>query len=255
MNNAVVDIFDPVTGEPVKYKRVSARIKAFNAQYSIENGYRIESEMIDSLSLQPGRLALLREAIASGKGPEEVGLRDVESGLVMVCVHRLIGADDKVIRDASAAKRIVENKDYEVLETASLQRLMAKLGHGGEMFDDDEDRDIDDQHLSAKASASVTPIQAEPVVATAPASNEQSSAAQASPSDTETGASDSDTDTDTQSEAATDDDVPPAMCRQIDNLARRLGEEAPSVKSFTEAKAALKDLNERIREQRRSSEL
>lgn len=254
MNNAVVDIFDPVTGEPVKYKRVSARIKAFNEQYSIENGYRIESEMIDSLSLQPGRLALLREAIASGKGPDEVGLHHVESGLVMVCVHRLIGTDDKVIRDASAAKHIIENKDYEVLETASLQRLMAKLGHGGEIFDDDEDRDIDDQHLSPKDSASITPIQAEPVLETAFTPSEQSSAVQASSSDTETGENNSDNHSDALQEDAKDDDIPPAMFRQISNLAKRIGEEAPSVKTFTEAKAALKDLNDRIREQRTSSE-
>ncbi|MGI9294562.1 MAG: hypothetical protein ACR2PS_11325 [Pseudomonadales bacterium] len=244
MNQAVVDIFDPVTGEPVKYKRVSARIQAFNEQYSFDNGYRIESEMIDSLSLQPGRLALLREAIASGKGPAEVGLHDVESGLVMVCVHRLIGKDDKIVRDASAAKRIVLNKDYEVLETASLQRLMAKLGHGGEIFDDDEDRDIDDQSLPAPESASVAPIQAEPVSSTGAVIGEPAPSSKTTDTDTEG----RNTDTDTGNQAtATTNDVPPAMYRQIGNLAKRLGESPPLVATFTEAKAALKDLNKRIR--------
>jgi len=238
MKSSIIDIFDDVGGVN-QYKRVSARIDAFNEAYSPDNGYRIESSMQDALSLQPGVLSLIREAIASGKAPADIGFKDLEARLWMVCTHRLIDKDGHVVRDASAAKPILGYKDYEILETASLQRLMAKCGFGGEVFDDDEDRDIEDQTKEATPKADVTPL---PVT-----SGDEASAAPAADAESV------DYDVSADEENLTDAVVPTAMRRQIETLASRLDEAAPEVTTLDEAKAALKDLSTRAQSARVST--
>lgn len=229
MNSSIVDIFDDYGGV-TQYKRVSARIEAFNSEYSSANGFRIESSMQDALSLQPGLLSLMREAVATGKAPADVGFKDLESRLWMVCTHRLLDKDGHVVRDASAAKPIRNYKDFEILETASLQRLMAKCGFGGEVFDDDEDRDIADQTNGAAPTEIKAPV----------ADNGKDAVAERPVLTT----NDSDESV-TDSEEAEDEAVPTAMYRQIESLASRLGEGVPEVTTLDEAKAALKDLSTR----------
>jgi hypothetical protein len=227
---------------------VSARIEAFNTEYSPQNGYRIESSMQDSLSLQPGVLSLLREVIASGKGPADIGLKDLEAGIVMVCTHRLLDKDGNVVRDASAAKPIRAYKDYEILETASLQRLMAKCGHGGEVFDDDEDRDIADQAKDHTPPAQVTPLPVESASSPGQKVTEPAVPAVPAPSESDDG------NATTDDAGAEETSVPTAMLRQIESLAERLDEAPPEVTTLDEAKKALKDLTSRAQSVRAAAQ-
>jgi len=50
----------------------------------------------------------------------------------------LCDESNEVVASASALKSISQYKYYEIGETAALQRLLAKLGFGGETFDYDE---------------------------------------------------------------------------------------------------------------------
>ena len=236
MKSSIINILDDIC-DVIRYKRVSARIDAFNETYSPANGYRIESSMQDALSLQPGKLSLIREAIAAGKAPTDIGFRDLESRHWMVCTHRLIDQDGHVIRDASAAKPILGYKDYEILETASLQRLMAKCGFGGEVFDDDEDRDIEDQAKEDTPAMAPLPD---------PSVDDLSGHESSSPG-REANFASGDRDVTALEATSADESVPTAMRRQIDALAQRMDEAAPEVTTLDEAKAALKDLSTRAR--------
>ena len=166
MSSPVVTLFDDV-GDAHLYKKVSARLPAFLAEYPPKEGYRIETEVTDSLSLQKGRLALLREAIAGGKPPTDLGLPGLEEATVMVCIRRLKSPEGHTIAEGSAAKAIVRYKDYEILETAALQRLMALLGFGGEVFDQDEASDFADQGLNPRAAGGNGPTRTAKAVASA----------------------------------------------------------------------------------------
>lgn len=234
MSSPVVTLFDDV-GDAHLYKKVSARLPDFLAEYPPKEGYRIETEVTDSLSLQKGRLALLREAVAGGKRPTELGLPGLEEATVMVCIRRLKSPEGHTIAEGSAAKAIVQYKDYEILETAALQRLMALLGFGGEVFDQDEASDFADQGLNAQTPERTGPARPPTVVERA----DRGAAPDPMPEvpDDARGAPDG-------------DEVPPALRRQVLNLAQRMGVQAPKVASIDDAKAALKTLSEHQRAQR-----
>ena len=89
MSSPVVTLFDDV-GDAHLYKNVSARLPAFLAEYPPKEGYRIETEVTDSLSLQKGRLALLREAVAGGKRPRSTWPR---AALLAVVLGATLGGD------------------------------------------------------------------------------------------------------------------------------------------------------------------
>ncbi len=248
MDQPIIDIYDN-NGSVGRYKRLSVRLPEFLAQYPPEKGYRIEAEMTDSLSLQTSRVELLREAIRAGRKPQDLGLPAVNETVVMVCIRRLVSPQGQVIATASAAKPIVAYKDYEILETAALQRLLALLGFGGEVFDADEAADMTDQGLRA----SPTPATVKPLVN--PCSPEPRTDKTGQGTTTRTAR---ETVTHLTQEAIRRDSpphgsteaVPPALRRQVENLARQLGVDVPVISNFEDAKKALKDLSEQRRTQR-----
>ena len=62
-----------------------------------------------------------------------------------------------MIATATAAKRIQAYKDLEILETAARQRLLAAVGYGGDVLDEDEGRDQRDQGLTPASGAKAVP--------------------------------------------------------------------------------------------------
>ena len=254
--NRTVTFFDEATGEPKEYRRYSARLGAFNEAYGPETGYRVESSFSDLLGLQPGRMAAINEAIANGFNPVELKL--IKSTTVLVCTHRLKDKDANVVCDARAAAPITQYKDLELVETASHQRLMAKLGFGGDIFDDDEDRDI--QSVSSKRSLDEGLAEEHPAERATPATpakpaKPRKKAAKASATPEEPKAPDApevpekapqaDAPATRPTPPKAAKAAPPAMIRQLAQLAERVGEEPPDVSTFVQAKAEIKRLSQR----------
>lgn len=260
--NATIDFVDPETGDTKTYKRYSARLPEFNAKFGPGTGYRVESAIEALTEFQPRRMAAIAAAVRAGQKPDDFGLGKL--GGMMVCTHRLIDSEGRVVCDARAAAAVQQYKDLEVLETASHQRLMAKVGFGGDIFDDDEDRDIRavaDARSAASARAETQAGQAEGTKEPAPgpkAEPERSakparSARPAKPRRRRKAAAA----VETASEASrttpaaadrpdgpgADQPAPAAMIRQLEQLANRVGEDPPKAASFAEAKAQLKRLS------------
>lgn len=219
-------------GAEVLYKRYGARIPLFLAAYPPKEGYRVVIEMTDLLSLQKGRMALLREAINAGKKPCDVGLPSIDNDVnTLVCTAKLLDPQERVIRSASASMKIEEHKDLEALETAANQRLIAALNFGGEVLDDDEDRDLAAQGLTRTAQ---------------------------SPTDATFASSLPDTFEPTAggnlaSETTSEEDankISAAERRLIENLARRVNQPAPTLRTRADVKKARQALNALARQQR-----
>ena len=261
--NDTVEIFDEETGEAKTWKRYSARIPDFNEKYGPGTGYRVESSICALSELQPLRMKAITEAVANGFKPDEFGLGKL-SGM-MVMSHRLIDSDGNVVCDSHAAGHVGQFKDLECLETASHQRLMARLGFGGEIFDNDEDHDFETVEVevrptrteaepAAEATAESPPqakaapeTPAEPAQAAKPARSRKKApkagatpevAPVADPKVTPTAQPGNGT-----TKSGTPRAAPPAMIRQLTQLAERVGEEPPEVTTFAEAKAQLKRLS------------
>lgn len=126
----------------VMYKKLSARLPDFLREYPVKDGFKVIIRQTDTLSYQKGLLQLYETAIRAGHKPESVGLPSLKEQAVIVFEASLIGKDGDTLSTATAVKVIEEYKDWEIGETASRQRLLAALGHGGEVFDNDELTDI-----------------------------------------------------------------------------------------------------------------
>lgn len=229
--------FTDEAGNDVRYKRYAARLPAFLEMYSPRNGYRVEIERTDLLSQQKGRLSLLREAIIAGKKPSDVGLPGIERDVsILVCTAKLLDPQNQVVRSASAAMHVIEHKDFETLETAANQRLLAVLGFGGEVFNADEDADLRAQGLLARPDAG------EP--SGAPASSAGSSGSPLTFAEESA--------VGTPSSGTTDDEasVTEAERRQVENLARRVGQPIPTLKTRADVKAARSQLGALDRQRR-----
>lgn len=232
MTESVVTFPDDF-GEEVHYKRYAARLPDFLAAYPPSAGYRVEIERTDLLSLQKGLIALLREAIIAGKKPSDVGIPGIESIVnVLVCTAKLLDSQGRVVRNASAARNIADQGDFEILETAANQRLIAAVGFGGEVFSRDEDADL---KARGRDVHSATP--------SSPLSDERQRSASAQPS-APTAALAS-VGEDPQNEAVT-----AAERLQIENLARRAGEAVPALRTRADVKAARQQLSAQARERR-----
>lgn len=226
--------------DDVIYKRYAARIPAFLKAYPPKEGYCVVISWTDLLSLQTGRLSLLREAVIAGRKPSDVGLPGIENDVnTLVCTARLLDPQEQVVRGGSATMQVLEFKDFEKLETAANQRLLAALGFGGEVFVEDENADLAAQgHMrdasgtaesSADASASPRAPSAAPSSeggASAPAASEPS---------------------DDSAEATA------AERRQIENLANRVGASVPPLKTRSDVKQARRQLSTLDRERRTSA--
>lgn len=149
----VVELFTP-DGDLVVYKPLSARLPAFLAVYGPQQGYSVETELLDTLHLKPGLMQLYEIVLHAGRKPEEVGLPGLMLvGQTLVCRATLRDRDGRVWATATAAKLIQAYKDLEVLETAARQRLLAALGFGGEVLDRDEHQDQAAQGLVTPSPA------------------------------------------------------------------------------------------------------
>ena len=271
--NRTITFFDEMTGEPHEYLRYSARLEAFNEKFGPGTGYRVESSLCGLLDLQPGRMAAVKEAAANGLKPQDCGLGKLSN--MMVCTHRLLDTEGNVVADAHAAMMVAGHKQLECLATASHQRLMAKVGIGGDIFDEDEDLDIataaagdepetaeDEQPARQAETAPAAEATAQqPAAPQSDPSEEAKPAKQAKPrqSARKGAAAKKATNGAKAAEAAPEAEEPdkgstwpkapkappPAMIRQLEGLAERAGEEVPTVTTFAQAKAELKRLTQR----------
>lgn len=225
MRDEFIDLVDSDTGDEVRYRRYAARVPDFLAKYPPKDGYSVECTTTDLLSLQPGLLSLLKEALAAGRKLTDLGLPALDRALsTFVCTARLCDVQGRKLRSASACASVLKPKDYERLETAADQRLLARLGFGGEMFNQEEDEDFVEQGLSIATGDATSPAP------TLPSESQQ----QSSPSDTAS----------VEDGAAEHDKGAEALRVQVRNLAKRLGQAVPEMKSRKDAENALRELGE-----------
>jgi hypothetical protein len=136
------------------YRPLADRLADFNEQFPVRAGeHRLVIEAHHPLDLFPGLARLYEVAISAGKKPVELGLPDM-SALTIVFRSKLLDREGNIVATASALKPIDRYKDWESGESSAHQRLLARLGHGGDILDDDEIADMIDQGLQVKIIAS-----------------------------------------------------------------------------------------------------
>lgn len=145
-NPKVVSIFND-DGTASQYTRVSVRIPEFLKEYGPSKGFRVRSEIVDYLDVSEGRKAFLMGLIEKGLLPNE-RVEEVLNDKRYVFKAQLQDQEGNVVAEATAVKRVWREKDFETGETAALQRLLARVGFGGDVFDIDEINDMEDQKLS-----------------------------------------------------------------------------------------------------------
>jgi hypothetical protein len=209
--NESITLFTP-EGDSIRYRRLSARLPEFLEAYPPRDGYRVEVRYLDPVEVKPGLKRLYEAALTAGKTPAEAGLPALAATTVIFRAE-LIDAEGRMLATASALRPIQSYKDWEKGETAARQRLLAALGFGGEVFDEDEAGDQEDQGLRRQdrpqARAEQRPSEPQPAPQERPAVSEP---------------------------------IPASLLRQIDHQARLKGVEPPAVASAAEANAALKRL-------------
>ncbi|ADC73353.1 hypothetical protein TK90_2869 (plasmid) [Thioalkalivibrio sp. K90mix] len=107
-------------GSPVQYRPVSARLPEFLAAFPPRD-YAIRTDPKRDFLGEPGYIVF------------EAKLVHLESGMV--------------VSNAHARASCTAYKDLESLETAAVQRLMARMGYGGDVLDVDESIDMAKQDL------------------------------------------------------------------------------------------------------------
>ncbi|MES1927439.1 hypothetical protein [Salinisphaera sp. T31B1] len=220
-------------GEAIQYRKLSSRLPSFLEAYPPSQDYQVRIEYLDPIEAKPGLSALYQTAIAGGHNPADIGLPPI-TGNTMIFRAELVSPNDKIIGSASALVLIQEYKDWEKGETAARQRLLASLGFGGEVFDNDEGRDQRGQGF--------TPA---PVPAAAPSDKSSSAAvvpikgkSQPTPAVVEPSVES----TSQKPQAATESSIPQALVRQIDHQSALKGIDVPEYSNHAEAKAVLKQL-------------
>lgn len=136
-NMKAVTIFTE-DGEDRDYVPVSRRLPDFMREYPPQEGWQV----------RVGQYA-----------PAEFGL-DMPGWVV--CRAALFSPEGHEVNSGSSLFPVVGYKDWEKGETAARQRLLAALGFGGDILDQDEHNDMQAQGLSVapkQQSASVRPIQ------------------------------------------------------------------------------------------------
>lgn len=152
-SSKVIELFSE-NGDPFSYVKLSARLPAFLKEFPPSEGYSVIVEANDALSIKTGLLKLYEVAIANGKSFAEAGLPEYPSHETVVFTARLTDKNNKVLSERKSVKSVTGYKDFETGETAAVQRLLASLGYGGEIFDQDESADFDDQNITTIKPAS-----------------------------------------------------------------------------------------------------
>lgn len=207
------------------WERLSSRIEKFLRDYPVKDGFRVVKSQNDALSYQKGMLQLYDRAVASGHAPEEVGLPPIEPTATIIFEASLLDRNGNVVATATAARKIAEHKDWEIGESSALNRLLATLGYGGEVFDADETDDMRTQGITVRG-ASDTPaaplgVVAMPATAGAPKAVEPPPEAGATENADEKPA------------------VPASLVRQIERAAKRCKVDVPPYASLEEAQELL----------------
>ena len=243
-------------GDLVIYRPLAARLPEFLARFGPERGFAVRTEIADLLSFRPGLLRLCEVAAREGRKAEDLGLPPLaQAAGLMVCRAALEDANGRVLATATAAKEVRAHKDLEALETAARQRLLAAVGIGGELLEDDERRDWADGDLREAPPDGPVPVEpvepvepetaaprpdsVEPVEPPEPETADGESAASAAPSDLLAARGRA------APPAATGDRALALLRQQIAAHARQLGIEPPPATTVEEARAALKALIQR----------
>ncbi len=245
MTRTIVTIPSPTSGEEQLYKRYRARLPEFLERFPLEQGYRVTCEVTDLLFLRRGLLELLREAIRAGRSLSDIGLTEVEPDIdLLVCTARLIGPNDRELRSGSALGRLEQPKDYECLESAACNRLLGAVGLSGDIFDDE---------IPAANGSRITPLTGSGSPSAVESVRVDTSAKQAEPSGTWVPAPGQPVPESGTRGTDTDQPVGRALLKQIQGLARRLGEPIPTVKTVAEGLNELNRLGHLETERRQAS--
>lgn len=250
-NPKVVSIFND-DGTAAQYTRVSARIPEFLMVYGPDKGFRVRSEIVDYLDVSEGRktvlMGLIENRLLDADRIEEV-LNDKK----YVFRSKLLDKDGNIVAEATAVKRVWKEKDFETGETAALQRLLARVGFGGDVFDIDEINDMEDQKLTYQVGepgdtssaidepkVDANPQQAKPEAeretktteVKAPVEDKKPDAKQKS-------APANDTSKQGQGKRAEVTKVQPAQLKMLESQARIKGVECPTVETIDQFQAEL----------------
>lgn len=216
--SSAVNIFNQ-DGSVTAYTKVSERLPEFHEKFPIGEGYRLISTSEDYLSRNKGLLMIIEKLIENNGSLDDIKNITPLNRQLFTC--QLCDESNEVVASASALKSISQYKDYEIGETAALQRLLAKLGFGGETFDYDEEGDFQDQGLKTSEPAATLPQVSVVADIKKEAPSEEIAVKKASKSVSE---------------------VPPALLRQLQLQCDLKSIPMPEVETKAQAKAALKKI-------------
>lgn len=138
MTNTNVVVFTDPDGTTKRWHRISDRLVQMNRDYPLKDGYHVDVEKRDALSYQKGLLQLYEVRLKAGLSVDGSGLPSITDSSTIVMEASLRNQEGKVLASATSAKRILQEKDWEKLETNVRHRLLEVLGYPGELLDDDE---------------------------------------------------------------------------------------------------------------------
>lgn len=230
------------------WRPMSERVERFNKDFPVKDGYRVILKQQDALNFQRGLLSLYETAIKSGQAFDKLGLPPLKDVTTMIVEAALLNKDGTVIAVATAAGEILGRKDWERLETAARQRLLAALGYHGEVLDADEDEEI---ARMGGTGANVVPIRTaetseapssppQPTAETAPVAVTSKADGDAKPVVPEVT-----TEPATTAAVATirTARIPPSVMNQIRRLCKKRGIEVPELTTTEDALRYLAQLN------------
>ncbi len=236
----------------VMYKKLSARLPDFLREYPVKDGFKVIIRQTDTLSYQKGLLQLYETAIRAGHKPESVGLPSLQEQAAIVFEASLIGKDGDTLSTATAVKVIEEYKDWEIGETAARQRLLAALGHGGEVFDNDELTDIASRGIDVgKPEPQIPDTKVSPVATGEPAvipltrpseTTSQGAKPAEEKTDGDAGISSQGEPVSAETSKKKNENIPRSTIRQIERLARLKKREVPEFASVEQALSYLLEL-------------
>ena len=238
--------FSPTFLEKVmeQLNQLSALLPEFLRRYPPAEGFSVQTEILDSFSVQPGWMKLYEIALHGGHPPESLGLPPLRSrDYALIGRATLRDPKGRILASATASQ---VTPDVERLETAARHRLLAALGFEGELVEADEAGDPRDPGLAitpeVPAHGPASETRAESGADTAPAVSVNDVVVVA----TETPGAEA-ADAVTPVDAAIPAEPPldralPLLQRQNASLARLRGVAAPEVHTRSEGHAALKTL-------------
>lgn len=130
----VIDLY-PLDADRAPTPPQSAPLAAFLEHFGPAQGYALETEIVDALSLQPGLRRLYALVLHTGRTPADAGLPALAlADQTLVCRATLRDDQGRVVATALAAQRIQTEPDLAALESTARQRLWAALGFGDDRW-------------------------------------------------------------------------------------------------------------------------